>query len=66
MVDLAKEVEDIEDLTIATFELNQNELSGLYVNEAPSVKFYPKHNKEPFGIDLPMGTKFDYLHYLQD
>lgn len=64
MEELAKEVEDIDDLLILTFELNHNELSGLSVNEVPAVKFYPKHDKSPFGIDLPITTSFEYLRYL--
>ena len=60
----AARVEDIDDLMILTFELNHNELSGLSVNEVPAVKFYPKHDKSPFGIDLPITTSFEYLRYL--
>ena len=66
MEDLAKEVEDIDDLTIAVLELNHNELTGFAVNEVPAVKFYPKHDKTPAGIDLPIGTRFEYHHFLQD
>lgn len=56
--ELAKQVEDIDDLVIATLELNHNELTGFAVNDVPAVKFYPKHDKTPAGTDLPIGTTF--------
>ena len=42
---LAKEVEDIEDLMIASFNINHNELHHLAVDSVPTVKYYPKTDK---------------------
>lgn len=66
MEDLAKQVEDIDDLMIATLELNRNELTGFAVNDVPAVRFYPKHDKTPAGTALPIGTTFEYIRFLQD
>ena len=49
---LAKEVEDIEDVMIASFNINHNELHYLAVDSLPTVKFYPKNDKTPIGFDV--------------
>ena len=47
--DLAKEVEDIEDLIIAKIDMTKNEMAGVDVRGYPTLRFYPKADKE--GID---------------
>jgi protein disulfide-isomerase A1 len=47
--ELAKDVEGIEDLVIAKFDATANEVAGLDVRGYPTLKFYPKDNKD--GMD---------------
>jgi len=47
--ELAKSVEDIEDLVIAKFDATENEVAGLDIRGYPTLKFYPKDNKA--GVD---------------
>ena len=46
---LAADVKDIDDLVIAKFDATANEVAGLEVRGYPTLKFYPKANKE--GVD---------------
>ena len=50
---LAKDVEGIEDLVIAKFDATVNEVAGLEIRGYPTLKFYPKDNKN--GIDYDAG-----------
>jgi protein disulfide-isomerase A1 len=47
--ELAKDVESVEDLVIAKFDATENEVAGLEIRGYPTLKFYPKDNKD--GID---------------
>jgi protein disulfide-isomerase A6 len=47
--ELATSVANIDDLVIAKFDATANEVSGLSIRGYPTLKFYPKDNKE--GID---------------
>ena len=49
---LAKEVEDIENVMIASFNINSNELHHLAVNSLPTVKYYPMTDKSFVGFDV--------------
>ena len=44
--EIAKDVENIEDLIIAKFNVLANEVIGLNVNRFPYLKFYPKDDKK--------------------
>ena len=46
---LAESLEKVDDLLIATFDLDKNELLDLDIDTFPALKFYPKDYKE--GID---------------
>ena len=46
MKELAKDVENIEDLIIAKYNALANEVIGLNVNYFPYIKFYPKDDKK--------------------
>ena len=68
---LAKELEDIEDVTIASFNINYNELHHLGVDSIPTVKFYPKNDKTPIGFDvvledLELVTKDHFIGFLAE
>ena len=43
---LAKEVENIEDLIVARYNLHANEVLGLNINSFPNARFYPKNDKK--------------------
>ena len=47
--ELAEDVKDIEDLVIAKFDATANEVAGLEIRSYPTLRFYPKANKE--GVD---------------
>lgn len=47
--ELAKDVESVEDLIIAKFDATANEVPGLEIRGYPTLKFYPKDNKD--GLD---------------
>jgi len=47
--ELAKDVADIDDLIIAKFDATANEVAGLDIRGYPTLKFYPKDNKD--GMD---------------
>jgi len=47
--ELAKDVEAAEDLVIAKFDATTNEVAGLEIRGYPTLKFYPKGNKD--GMD---------------
>ena len=44
--ELATEVEEIGDLVIAKMNYVDNEVAGLHVRQYPTIKFYPKDNKQ--------------------
>ena len=44
-IKLAKELEGIDDLIVATFEATANEVPGLDFRGFPTIKFYPKQYK---------------------
>jgi hypothetical protein len=46
---LADSVADIPDLIIGKFDATANEAAGLSIRGYPTLKFYPKDNKE--GVD---------------
>ena len=43
--ELAKDVENIDDLIIARFDVSQNEVAGLDVIAYPTIRFYSKEDK---------------------
>lgn len=47
--ELAKDVEAADDLVIAKFDATTNEVAGLEIKGYPTLKFYPKGNKD--GVD---------------
>jgi len=62
---LAKDVEGIEDLVIAKFDATVNEVAGLDIRGYPTLKFYPKDNKE--GIDYDAGRdEGDFQKWLSE
>lgn len=54
---LAADVADIEDLVIAKFDATANEVAGLEVRGYPTLKYYPKTNKE--GMDYGGDRELD-------
>ena len=63
--DLAKEVEDIDDLIIAKFDATANELKDLEIRQYPTIKFYPKG--EDMGFDSSGERTLEGLkNYLSD
>ena len=62
---LAKDVEGIEDLVIAKFDATVNEVAGLDIRGYPTLKFYPKDNKN--GIDYDAGRdEGDFQKWLSE
>jgi len=62
---LAKDVEGIEDLVIAKFDATVNEVAGLDIRGYPTLKFYPKDNKD--GIDYDAGRdEGDFQKWLSE
>lgn len=55
--ELAKDTAAIEDLIIAKFDATTNEVAGLDIRGFPTLKFYPKDNKE--GIDYDGDRNLD-------
>jgi len=55
--DLAMHVKDIDDLVIAKFDATANEVAGLEIRGYPTLKFYPKENKD--GVDYTGGRELD-------
>ena len=51
--ELAISVKNVDDLIIAKFDADANKLSGLQISGYPTIKFYPKENKN--GIDYNGG-----------
>ena len=47
--ELAKDTAEIDDLVIAKFDATANEVAGLDIRGFPTLKFYPKDNKD--GMD---------------
>ena len=43
--DIAKDAEQIEDLVVAEFNVESNEVKGLMLDGYPTLKLYPKHDK---------------------
>ena len=63
--ELGKEVEGIEDLVIAKFDATENEVAGLEIRGYPTLKFYPKNNKE--GEDYGGDREFaDFKNWLAE
>ena len=58
--ELAKDVESLEDLVIAKFDATENEVAGLDVRGYPTLRFYPKDNKE--GIDYSGERQLSDFH----
>ena len=54
---IGDDVNDIPDLIIAKFDATENEVSGLEVRGYPTLKWFPKGNKE--GIDYDGEREFD-------
>jgi len=55
--DLAMHVKDIPDLVIAKFDATANEVEGLEIRGYPTLKFYPKDDKN--GVDYNGGRELD-------
>ena len=58
--ELANDVESIEDLVIAKFDATLNAVIGLEIQGYPTIKFYPKRNKE--GIEYNGAHQLTALH----
>ena len=62
---LAKDVEAIDDLIIAKFDATANEVQGLEIRGYPTLKFYPKDNKD--GVDYDAGREeADFKKWLSE
>lgn len=55
--DLAMAAKDMPDLVIAKFDATANEVAGLEIRGYPTLKFYPKDNKD--GVDYSAGRELD-------
>ena len=56
---LAADTKDIADLVIAKFDATVNEVAGLEIRGYPTLKFYPKDNKD--GVDYSGGRELDEI-----
>ena len=64
--DLAAEVEEIDDLVIAKMNYVSNEVVGLHVRQYPTIKFYPKDNKQnPISYEADK-TLTDFKNWLHE
>jgi len=53
--ELAVSFKDVEDLVIAKFDATANEVAGVEIRGYPTLKFYPKDNKD--GVDYTGGRE---------
>ena len=63
--ELGQAVADNENLVIAKFDATANEVAGLSIKGYPTLKFYPKNNKN--GVDYDGGRDLDsFLSWLNE
>ena len=56
---VAEHCQDVTDLIVANFDATANEVKGLKMDKFPSIRFYPKNNKE--GVEYNGPSQFEHL-----
>ena len=64
--EFAKEVEHIDDLVIANFDVTANEVRGLETDLFPTIKFYPKGDKSGKTYYKGEREKFEIQRWLYE